>query len=125
MIPDAYVKAKKLAGTFNWKSRQGQRDIARGHGPEQWARGAGSGGSSSNPLHHTSAASPSAADSLSAVSRLSLPPGPYYEWQNIEEVPDSVELPPATASGSLQQLADALGATGARYPTGPGKTVLT
>jgi hypothetical protein len=122
---DAGVKAKKLAGTFNWESRQGQRDIARGHGPEQWARGAGSGGSSSNPLHHPSAASPSAADSLFAVSRLSLPPGPYLEWENIEEVPALAESSPATAPGSLQQLADLLGATGTRYPTGPGKTVLT
>jgi hypothetical protein len=125
MISDAYVKAKKLAGTFNWNSRRGQRDIARGYGPERWAGGAGSGCSSSNPLYHPSAASPSAADSLSSVSRLSLPPGPYHEWEYIEEFPDLAEPLPATAPGSLQRLADALGATGTRYPTGPRKTVLT
>jgi hypothetical protein len=106
MISDAYVKAQKLAGTFNWESRQGQRDFARGHGPEQWARGAGSGGSSSISLHQPSVTSPSAADPFSAVSRLSLPPDPYHEWENIEEVPDLAELLPATAPGSLQQLAN-------------------
>jgi hypothetical protein len=106
MISDAYVKAKKLAGTFNWESRQDQRDIARGYGPERWARGVGSGGSSSNSLHQPSAASPSAADSLSAVSRLSLPPHPHDDWENVEEVPALAESSPATAPGSLQQLAN-------------------
>jgi hypothetical protein len=53
------------------------------------------------PLHH-----PSAADSLSAVSRLSLPPHPHDDWENVEEVPALAESSPATAPGSLQQLAN-------------------
>jgi hypothetical protein len=118
MISDAYVKAQKLAGTYNWKSRQGQRAIARGHGPERWAGGTGSGGS--NPLHRPSDTSPSAAaDSLSAYSRVSLPPRTDDEWEDIEEVPALAESPPATAPGTLQQLAETLGATGTRKPTGP------
>jgi hypothetical protein len=136
MISDAYVKAQKLAGTYNWKSRQGQRAIARGHGPERWAGGTGSGGS--NPLHRPSDTSPSAAadalsadalsadalsaDALSAYSRVSLPPRPDDEWEDIEEVPALAESPPATAPGTLQQLAETLGATGTRKPTGPRKT---
>jgi hypothetical protein len=54
-----------------------------------------------------------------AYSRVSLPPRTDDEWEDIEEVPALAESPPATAPGTLQQLAETLGATGTRKPTGP------